>query len=159
MKKNILFAVMALLVAFVICCFIYRKNTMLPFKCLYTERYVFHTDVAKNDKFMTQDLRIYSKDRAYLIFDGQIEISGRKYNVKRSLFLNDGIISEGKTFFYNIKQRVTLPGDNIPDALFDKILHEYSLDENHIQIDLFNLRNKTWLIGGPYSFIGVCIRY
>lgn len=137
----------------------HQKNITLPFKCLYTTEY---TDVLAGESItvsLTHDLRIYSEGQDYFILNGKATYNNVTYRVARTVLLKSESEIEGKTFRFNADRTVKLPSDNVPEPLMDNILQEYEVTPESLQIDIFPLSGKTYLIGGPYAFVSVCLRY
>lgn len=137
----------------------FNDHISLPFKCSYKTNYFYSDNDGVSKINLIQDLRIYSPHSAYFILTGTAQIAGKTYHVKRSLMLDSGDVSQGETFLFNIKKSSRMDGDDVPDAIISKIIHEYSIDPDTLQFDIFPLRYRTYLIGGPYSFVSTCLRY
>lgn len=136
------------------------KNSIpLPFKCLYTTQYNFSFAGEPVSMDLTQDIRFYPKGVSYFILNGTASTENKKFNVRRTIFLGNESELQGKTFRYDIKRISRQAGDDIPDNLMNELMYEYSIDNNVLQFDIFHVRSRTWLIGGPYSFISLCLRY
>lgn len=137
----------------------YEKNISLPFKCLYTTEYTSKIDEGDVRLRITHDLRIYSKGQNYLVLNGTANYKNMTYRVARTILLGQQNEIEGKTFRFSTEKVVKSPGDNSPDIVVDSILQEYYVTPGNTQIDIFPLHGRTYLIGGPYAFVSVCLRY
>lgn len=136
-----------------------QRDTTLPFKCLYTTEYrtvvrnvpaVFH---------LTQDLRIYSVNSGWLLLNGTARIGNQTWSLRRSVFMGKGTQNQNETFRFRLDRVSKIAGDDTPDEIVDSLLNEYRIDDNLVQFDIFPLQDSTYLIGGPYAFISLCIRY
>ncbi|WP_277973448.1 hypothetical protein [Pantoea agglomerans] len=140
--------------------YIHRQgNVTIPFKCLFTTEYTGLSAGKKSAIRLIQDLRIYPKGQDYFLLNGTATYDNTTYRVARTLLLRNEKEIQGKTFRLTVERTIKLPGDNVPAPVMDSILQEYYLTPDSLQIDIFPVRGKTYLIGGPYAFINVCLRY
>ncbi len=137
----------------------HQKKITPPFKCLYTTEYTGLSAGKKTTARLTQDLRIYPEDQDYFILNGTVTYDNATYRVARTLLLRSEKEIQGKTIRLTVERTVKLPGDIVPEPVMDSILQEYYVTPDSLQIDIFPIRGKTYLIGGPYAFISVCLRY
>ncbi|EFM19335.1 MULTISPECIES: hypothetical protein [unclassified Pantoea] len=158
-KKMIFFIALSF---FCLTLFVYgyhRSAVSLPFKCLYTTQYHYMREGESLNVHLIHDVRIYSKDSAYILLDGHLRSSTNTYKINRVILLGDGEISQGSTFRFNKTEVKPSHDDNVPAELVHRVLNEYSLTPDTMQIDIFPLADKSFLIGGPSSFLSICLRY
>lgn len=136
-----------------------QEKITLPFKCLYTTEYTGLPAGGETTVRLTQDLRMYPEGQSYFLLNGTATYGNTTYRVARTLLLGSEKEIQGKTFRLRVERMVRLPGDNVPGPVMDSILQEYYVTPDRLQIDIFPVRGKTYLIGGPYAFISVCLRY
>lgn len=137
----------------------HKANISLPFRCLYTTEYTGLSAGQNATVRLTQDLRIYPEGPKYFLLSGTVTHGNTTYRVARTLLLRSEKVLQGKTFRLTVERTIKLPGDNVPESIMDSILQEYYVTPDSLQIDIFPIRGKTYLIGGPYAFISVCLRY
>ncbi len=149
----------AIAVLVVIGSHLFTKDEIVPFKCTFFTHYDFSKNQSELSFALTQDMRFYSKDSGYVIFNGKVNINGETKKLNRSLLLDNGMFLQGKTISYHIKEMKKSMLDDTPDNVFKLLLGEYTFNPETFQIDVFPLDKKSYVIGGPYSFISSCIRY
>lgn len=162
MKIKILIVLMPLFIItsiFFYCVTRQQNHIILPFKCIFSTNYIFKKNEKIQIMHVTQDLRIYDEKSGYFLINGDAVIDNVTYQIRRSILLNDIREKEGKTIQATIVKIFPMKNDSIPDALFDTLLQEYQISNDSLQVDFFHLHFRTWLVGGPYSFISVCERY
>lgn len=164
MNKKIIIGLTVLVILITPTCVLIIKNKInhfnwLPFKCLTFNRYIIKYDDNQYQINTSQDLRLYSLDRGYLLFNGTINYRNKMSFINRSIHFENGELTQGKTFTYRITQIERLSGDTINDDLFKTLLNEFMIGQNDFQIDIFKIDKLSYLIGGPYAFIYVCTRY
>lgn len=164
-KRTVLFITVSLvvIVAVAVTAFIGHwvvwRERIVPFKCTFFTHYDFGKNQSDLTFSVTQDMRFYSKESGYVIFNGKVTINGETKKLNRSLLLSDGVFLQGKTISYHIKDMKKSMLDDTPDNVFKMLLGEYTFNPETFQIDIFPLDKKSYIVGGPYSFISSCIRY
>ncbi|HFQ9142116.1 TPA: hypothetical protein ACHTOV_004630 [Enterobacter cancerogenus] len=131
----------------------------LPFKCQTFTRYVLEDNGRTVYINVAQDLRLYSSKRGYFLLTGTVQDEGNTSRISRTIRLESGSLTQGKTFDYQIKSIEKLDGDNSDDRIFQLLLNEYRTGSHEFQIDVFRIDKLTWLVGGPYAFVNTCTRY
>ena len=139
--------------------FIYYTDTY-PFRCSTFTRYdLSRRDGARKEFTITQDLRFIDKNSGYLLLNGQVRDDDKVTTLNRRINLIHGGKVDYETYRYRIDKIITSATDNTPDALFNKLLAELTLDSSYLQIDVIQVDKKSYLIGGPLSYLFTCQRY
>lgn len=131
-----------------------------PFRCSAFSRY----DLSRNDdekiKFaVSQDLRFINSDSGYLLLNGQATFGDDVTTLNRRIALIAGHKIESNTYRYRISKTITSTNDTTPDAVFNLLLAEITLDPGYLQLDVTQVDKNTYLIGGPLSYLFTCQRY
>jgi len=79
--------------------------------------------------------------------------------VNRRIVLSGGNKIDSDTYRYNISNTITSPTDTTPDSMFNMLLAELTLDHSYLQLSVDKVDNKSYLIGGPLSYLFTCQRY
>ncbi|MGC1040220.1 FidL-like protein [Pantoea agglomerans] len=131
-----------------------------PFRCSAFSRY----DLSRNDdekiKFaVSQDLRFIDSKLGYLLLNGQVTFGDKETILNRRIALSAGNKIDRDTYRYKIRTVITATNDTTPDAVFDLLLAEITLDPGYLQLDTTQIDKKTYLIGGPLAYLFTCQRY
>ncbi|WP_442796985.1 FidL-like protein [Pantoea vagans] len=132
----------------------------LPFRCSAFSRY----DLSRHDGIRTeftvsQDLRFIDLNSGYLLLNGQVTSGQEVTMLNRRIALSEGHKIDSDTYRYKIRTIITSTNDTTPDRLFNLLLAEITLDPTYLQLDITQVDNKTYLIGGPLSYLFTCQRY
>jgi len=131
-----------------------------PFRCSTFTRYdLSRSDEARKDFAVTQDLRLIEQHSGYLLLNGQVTDGDKVTVLNRKINLIDGDKIDHNTYRYRIDKIITSSTDNTPDAIFNKLLAELTLDPSYLQLDVIKVDQKSYLIGGPLSYLFTCQRY
>ncbi|KOY60677.1 hypothetical protein AM629_18085 [Photorhabdus heterorhabditis] len=136
-----------------------NKFNNLPFKCQTFTRYVLDDNGRTVYINVALDLRLYSSKRGYFLLTGTVQDKEKTSRLSRTIRLENGYLTQGKTFAYQIKSIEKLDSDNSDDSIFQRLLNEYRTGSREFQIDVFRIDKLTWLVGGPYAFVNTCTRY
>lgn len=132
----------------------------LPFRCSAFSRYDLSRHDAKRTEFtVSQDLRFIDLNSGYLLLNGQVTSGEEVTTLNRRIALSEGHKIDSDTYRYKIRTIITSTNDTTPDALFNLLLAEITLDPTYLQLDITQVDNKTYLIGGPLSYLFTCQRY
>ena len=137
-----------------------NRTDAYPFRCLTFTRYdLSRKDDARSVFAVTQDLRFLNPDSGYLLLNGQVRDGEKVTILNRKLNLISGEKIDGDTYRYRIDKVITSSTDNTADDLFNRLLAELTLDPSWLQLDVMKVDNKSYVIGGPLSYLFTCQRY
>ncbi|MGK3143642.1 FidL-like protein [Pantoea sp. C2G6] len=137
-----------------------QKTDDLPFRCFAFSRYDLSRQEGKPFIFtLSQDLRFESKQSGYLLLNGQVTSGSDVTILNRRIALSDGNKIDGDSYRYKIRKIITSTNDTTPEPVFNRLLAEITLDPNHLQLDIIQTDEKSYLIGGPLSYLFTCQRY
>lgn len=137
-----------------------RQADDLPFRCSAFSRYDLSRNNEKKIRFVvSQDLRFTDLSSGYLLLNGQVTFGDEITILNRRLALNEGNKIDSDTYRYKIRRIITSTNDTTPDAVFNRLLVEITLDSTHLQLDMTQVDKKTYLIGAPISYLFTCQRY
>lgn len=132
----------------------------LPFRCSTFSRYdLSRHDDKKIEFVVSQDLRFIDPDSGYLLLNGQVTFGDKVTTLNRRIALSAGNKIDSDTYRYKIRAIITSINDSTPDAVFNLLLAEITLDPGYLQLDITPVDNKTYLVGGPLSYLFSCQRY
>ncbi|WP_422882767.1 FidL-like protein [Pantoea agglomerans] len=132
----------------------------LPFRCSAFSRYdLSRHDDQKIEFAVSQDLRFIDSGSGYLLLNGQVTFGDKVTTLNRRIALSAGNKIDSDTYRYKIRTIITATNDNTPDAVFNLLLAEITLDPGYLQLDMTQVDKKTYLIGGPLSYLFTCQRY
>ena len=136
------------------------RTTDLPFRCSTFSRYDLSRHDDKKFEFsVSQDLRFIDSDSGYLLLNGQTTFGDEITTLNRRIALSEGHKIDSDTYRYKIRTIITSTNDSTPDAVFNFLLAEITLDPGYLQLDITQVDKKTYLIGGPLSYLFTCQRY
>jgi len=164
LKRSISITVVVALVVLVVLLIgtdYFRKRTeVFPFRCATFTRYdLSRKEGSHLDFAVTQDLRFQNHDSGYLLLNGQVISANNTTLVNRRLILSTGGKIDYDTYRYQISKIVTSSTDTTPDPVFNMLLAELTLDPSYLQLDVVKVDEKSYLIGGPVSYLFTCQRY
>lgn len=137
-----------------------RQANDLPFRCSAFSRYDLSRHEGNKFEFrVTQDLRVENKQSGYLLLNGQAISGDNVTTLNRRIVLTDGARVDNDTYRFKVGKIVTSTSDTTPDASFNSLLAEIMLDPSHLQLDVNQVDDKSYLIGGPLSYLFICQRY
>ncbi|KGD72664.1 FidL-like protein [Pantoea vagans] len=132
----------------------------LPFRCSAFSRYDLSRHDGKRTEFtVSQDLRFIDLNSGYMLLNGQVTSADEVTTLNRRIALSEGHKIDSDTYRYKIRTIITSTNDTTPDTLFNLLLTEITLDPTYLQLDIMQVDNKTYLIGGPLSYLFTCQRY
>ncbi|NEG60621.1 FidL-like protein [Pantoea agglomerans] len=132
----------------------------LPFRCSTFSRYdLSRHDDKKIEFVVSQDLRFIDPSSGYLLLNGQATFGDEVTTLNRRIALSDGNKINSDTYRYKIREIITSTNDTTSDAVFNLLLAEITLDPTYLQLDITQVDNETYLIGGPLSYLFTCQRY
>jgi len=139
----------------------FRKRTeAFPFRCATFTRYELSRKEGNHLDFaVTQDLRFQNHDSGYLLLNGQVTSGNNTTLLNRRLILNNGDKIDYDTYRYQIGKIITSSTDTTPNVIFNMLLAELTLDPSYLQLDVVKVDEKSFLIGGPLSYLFTCQRY
>jgi len=156
---TIMLATLLLLVFSGINYFRHQAND-LPFRCSAFSRYDLSRHDGKRTEFtVSQDLRFIDLNSGYMLLNGQVTSADEVTTLNRRIALSEGHKIDSDTYRYKIRTIITSTNDTTPDTLFNLLLTEITLDPTYLQLDIMQVDNKTYLIGGPLSYLFTCQRY
>lgn len=137
-----------------------HHSSDLPFRCSAFSRY----DLSRNegerlDFNVSQDLRFTSPYSGYLLLNGQVSTENSVTILNRRIVLGTGNKIDNDTYRYKIKTIVASTNDTTPDTIFNRLLTEITLDPTYMQLDITWIDDKSYLVGGPLSYLFTCKRY
>lgn len=136
------------------------RTNDLPFRCSTFSRYDLSRHDNKKIEFaVSQDLRFINSDSGYLLLNGQTTFGDEVTTLNRRIALSAGHKLDSDTYRYTIRKIITSTNDSTPDAVFSLLLAEITLDPGYLQLDINQVDKKTYLIGGPLSYLFTCQRY
>ncbi|MBJ7221532.1 hypothetical protein JG725_06570 [Brenneria sp. L3-3C-1] len=135
------------------------QHTIWPFKCSAFTRYNLSQDDNHLEFYLAQDLRFQDKNSGYFLLNGRAIHNENITVLNRTLHLGQGGKIDSDTFRYQINDIVASPTDNTPDALFNQLLAELIIDNRTLQLDVIPIQDKSYLIGGPISYLFTCTTY
>lgn len=140
--------------------FQYRQIS-LPFNCLYSTDYTFNDKGETQTLHLKQELSIGSPVHAFFLMNGTAEESGNKYKISRTILLDKGEVEHGRNTIlrYTISSVNKKADDNLPDDIFDTLMNEYTLSSDVFELYIYPQGRETYLIGGTFSYLSVCLRY
>jgi len=94
-----------------------------------------------------------------MLLNGQVTSADEVTTLNRRIALSEGHKIDSDTYRYKIRTIITSTNDTTPDTLFNLLLTEITLDPTYLQLDIMQVDNKTYLIGGPLSYLFTCQRY
>ncbi|MEB6225169.1 MULTISPECIES: FidL-like protein [Pantoea] len=149
-----------LLVTFAAINFYRHQETDLPFRCSAFSRYDLSRQEGKKVEFaVSQDLRFIDAHSGYLLLNGQVTLGDKVTTLNRRIALSEGGKIESDTYRYKIKSIITSTNDTTPDAVFNLLLAEITLDPTYLQVDVRQVDQQAYLISGPLSYLFTCKRY
>lgn len=132
----------------------------LPFRCSTFSRYDLSRHDAKKIEFaVSQDLRFINTSSGYLLLNGQVTAGDNVTTLNRRIALSAGNKIDSDTYRYKIRTIIKSTNDTTPDAVFNLLLAEITLDPGYMQLDLTQIDNNTFMIGGPLSYLFACQLY
>lgn len=136
------------------------QTTDLPLRCSAFSRYDLSRHEGNKFEFrVSQDLRFENKQSGYLLLNGQAISGDSVTTLNRRIRLIDGAKVDNDTYRYKVGKIVTSTSDTTPNASFSNLLAEILLDPSHLQLDVTQVDDKSYLIGGPLSYLFICQRY
>lgn len=162
MKRSItVMVVLAALVMLLIGTDYFRKRTeAFPFRCATFTRYELSRKEGSHLDFaVTQDLRFQNYDSGYLLLNGQVTSGDNTTLVNRRLILTKGGKIDYDTYRYQISKIITSSTDTTPDTVLNMLLAELTLGPSYLQLNVVKVDEKSYLIGGPLSYLFTCQRY
>lgn len=165
MKRSIKLALaiaMGILMLIIIAGIRYKEHEVsdLPFRCYAFSHYDLSRHEDKKFEFdVSQDLRFIDQHSGYLLLNGQVTFGDQVTMLNRRIVLTEGKKIEIDTYRNKIKTIITSTNDTTPDAIFNQLLAEISLDPTHVQLQINQIDRKTYLITGPLSYLFTCQRY
>ena len=108
---------------------------------------------------MSQDLRFIDLNSGYLLLNGQVTFGDSVTTLNRRIALSDGEKIESDTYRYKIRKIITSTNDTTPDAVFNQLLAEITLDPTYLQLGVRQIDEQAYLISGPLSYLLTCKRY
>ncbi|KKB02778.1 FidL-like protein [Pantoea anthophila] len=149
-----------LLVIFAAINFYRHQETDLPFRCSAFSRYDLSRQEGQRVEFaVSQDLRFIDVHSGYLLLNGQVTLGDKVSTLNRRIALSEGGKIESDTYRYKIKSIITSTNDTTPDAVFNLLLAEITLDPTYLQLDVRQVDQQAYLISGPLSYLFTCKRY
>lgn len=140
----------------------YQYNQIsLPFNCLYSTDYTFNDKGEIQTLHLKQDLSIKSPANAIFLLNGSAEVRGKIYNINRTVLLDKGEAEHGpKTILrYMVNSVNKKADDNLPEDIFINLINEYTLSSDIFEIYIYPQGHETYLLGGTFSYLSVCLRY
>lgn len=163
MKRNLILTItlsLTLFVTLVAGVMFKRQDNDLPFRCSAFSRYDLSRHEGKRlDFYVSQDLRFIDPHSGYLLLNGQVTAGDTVTVLNRRIALSNGNRIEKNTYRYKIRTIVTATNDTTPDAIFNLLFSEITLDPTYLQLDLTRVDEKSYLISGPLSYLFTCERY
>ncbi|MDQ1215024.1 FidL-like protein [Pantoea anthophila] len=136
------------------------QESDLPFRCSAFSRYDLSRQEGKRIEFaVSQDLRFIDAHSGYLLLNGQVTFGDAVTTLNRRIALSEGNKIDSDTYRYKIRTIVTSTNDTTPDAVFNQLLAEITLDPSYLQLDVRQLDQHAYLISGPLSYLFTCKRY
>lgn len=136
------------------------RHDAFPFRCATFTRYDLSRQEGAYLTFaVTQDLRFQDRKSGYLLLNGQVTRGDQTTILNRRIGLTQGAKIDSETYRYHIDNVITSTTDNTPDATFALLLAELTLDPSWLQLEINRLDSKTYLVGGPLSYLFTCQRY
>ena len=149
-----------LLLLFAAINFYRHQETDLPFRCSAFSRYDLSRQEGKRVEFaVSQDLRFIDLNSGYLLLNGQVTFGDSVTTLNRRIALSDGEKIESDTYRYKIRKIITSTNDTTPDAVFNQLLAEITLDPTYLQLGVRQIDEQAYLISGPLSYLLTCKRY
>ncbi|KAF6661916.1 hypothetical protein HFD92_16835 [Pantoea sp. EKM101V] len=137
-----------------------RQTDDLPFRCSAFSRYDLSRHENNKIEFVvSQNLRFINLQSGYLLLNGQATYGDKVTILNRRIALSEGSKIEHDTYRYKIRKIISSTNDTTPDAIFNLLLAEITLDPGYLQLDITQVDKKTYLVGGPLSFLFNCQRY
>jgi len=150
----------ALVVLFIGLKYFTNREEAFPFRCATFTRYDLSRTEGKHLDFaVTQDLRFQTRDSGYLLLNGQVTNGEETTLLNRRIILTTGDKVDYDTYRYRIAKTITSATDTTPDATFNMLLAELTLDPSYLQLDVIKVDEKAYLISGPLSYLFTCQRY
>jgi len=132
----------------------------MPFRCSAFSRYdLSRHDDQKIEFVVSQDLRFIDSKLGYLLMNGQVTFGDKVTILNRRIALSAGNKIDSDTYRYKLRTTITSTNDTTPDAVFNLLLAEITLDPGYLQLDITQIDKKTYLVGGPLSYLFTCQRY
>jgi len=132
----------------------------LPFRCSTFSLYdLSRRDGEKINFAVSHDLRFIDSKLGYLLLNGQVTFGDKVTTLNRRIALSAGHKIDSGTYRYKIRTVITATNDTTPDAVFNLLLSEITLDPGYLQLDIKQVDKKSYLIGGPLSYLFTCQRY
>jgi hypothetical protein len=91
--------------------------------------------------------------------NGQVTFGDKVTILNRRIALSAGNKIDSDTYRYKLRTTITSTNDTTPDAVFNLLLAEITLDPGYLQLDITQIDKKTYLVGGPLSYLFTCQRY
>lgn len=136
------------------------RDNDLPFRCSTFSYYnLSHHNDKKVEFAVSQDLRFINSNSGYLLLNGQVTFGDEVTTLNRRVALSAGNKIDGDTYRYKIRAAITSTNDTTPDAVFNLLLAEITLDPGYLQLDVIQVDKNAYLIGGPLSYLFTCQRY
>ncbi|WP_337010298.1 FidL-like protein [Pantoea sp. AS142] len=139
----------------------YQHNQIsLPFNCLYSTDYTFKDKGDIQTIHLKQDLIIRSANHAYFLLNGTAETSGKTYKINRTVLLDKGEVEHGSEtiFRYTVNSVNKKADDDLPADIFDNLMSEYTLSSDVFELHVYPQGRETYLLGGTFSYLSVCLR-
>jgi len=131
-----------------------------PFRCATFTRYdLSRKEGGHLDFNVTQDLRFQNRNSGYFLLNGQVTSGEVTTLLNRRINLTTGDKIDYDTYRYKISEIITASTDNTPDKTFNMLLAELTLGPSYLQLDVIKVDDKSYLIGGPLSYLFTCQRY
>lgn len=133
----------------------------LPFNCLYSTDYTFNYKGEHQTLHIEQELNAGSLAHAYFLMNGTAEASGNTYKVNRTILLDNGEVEHGgyTILRYTVNSVKKKGDDNLPDDIFDTLMNEYTLSSDMFELYVYPQGRGTYLLGGTFSYLSMCLRY
>ncbi|HCM9246576.1 TPA: hypothetical protein N5L31_003927 [Enterobacter bugandensis] len=130
-----------------------------PFKCYGFTEYALldNKDIVTFD--LSQDFRIFSKDVAYISFNGMVKSPSSETFLNRTVNLKSARYLDSDTIKFYVSSIEKSPSDNTPDRLFSLLLNEYNFSGKSLTLDVSEADKSTWILGNSSSFIMTCVQY
>lgn len=150
----------ALIILLISIDYFHKQAEAFPFRCATFTRYdLSRKEGSHLDFAVTQDLRFQNRDSGYLLLNGQVTSGDSITVLNRRLILTAGGKIDYDTYRYQIDKVIASTTDTTPDPIFNALLAELTLDPSYLQLDVDKVDEKSYLIGGPLSYLFTCQRY
>lgn len=132
---------------------------MLPLRCNTFTTFNLEKDDNNLVFKIAHDLRLQADGNGIFVINGEVVANGKSSSVNRVINLSNGIVLDEDTVEYQIKSVSVSPTDNTSSSDFNKLIAEFTSDPKRFELDIINVDDDAYLIGGPVSFLFICMRY